>query len=169
MVTDELHLTRVDSVCYLSPHLIHLDAAADNRRSSHVRSAESGVTRPDAQVLNLAMRSINAENGGPEDIGAELRKLQEDKWEHLEWIDEDVGIRNWVLGLLLMVLKDGRAYSAFEDHLFYNETGPVERLVSAMSPTTYLDTITGQTTTQRSKKSLADIFGESTDDESSTV
>ena len=58
-----------------------------------MRGIESGASAPDARVLNVAMRSINAENGTPEDVGATLRDLQEDVWEHLEWIDEDVGFR----------------------------------------------------------------------------
>ena len=79
---------------------------------------------------------------------------------------------------LTNIIEDNQSYCAFQDYLFHKETGPIEKLVTEISKSKYLDTIrapnldnnaAGQTATQQSGARLVDDWGESTDEENSTV
>ena len=85
-------------MCALQPQLHHLDALADNERTGRrvaaaaARDAEDGVAvpEPEARAVNLAIKGTDEEELDVGGVGAALRAMQEEKWEALEWVDEDV-------------------------------------------------------------------------------
>ena len=87
-------------MCALQPQLHHLDALADNERATRraaaaaaARDAEDGgaaAPEPEARAVNLAIKGTDEEELDVGGVGTALRAMQEEKWEALEWVDEDV-------------------------------------------------------------------------------
>lgn len=85
-----MHLTWVNAICSLSPQYTHLDAATDNEKSSRIRESDSGAPETEARAVNVSMRSADTENVSPDHIGQTLRALQEEPWQRMQWMDEEV-------------------------------------------------------------------------------
>ena len=92
-----MHLTKVLAVVSLQPSLHHLDASIDNEkaiaRAQH--DAEDPPKKSEAQAVNMTAKSTDDnEEMDRSDIGKKLRAMQDEPWQRLEWVDEDVSSLN---------------------------------------------------------------------------
>ncbi|MCJ1318953.1 hypothetical protein MMC15_004285 [Xylographa vitiligo] len=123
----ELHLTRVSAFCSLTPQFHHLDAMIDNERASTraLREAENPPPEMEARAVNMAVKSNDNEELDMGQIAKELRDIDEEPWQELEWIDED----------------DTRAFETYEEQLILDKAHQETQLVSAMTKQQYLDAL----------------------------
>ena len=89
---EALHLTRVSAFCSLTPQFHHLDAITDNERASSraQREADNPPPETEARAVNMAVKSTDNEELDMGQVAKELRDIDEEPWQELEWIDEDV-------------------------------------------------------------------------------
>jgi hypothetical protein len=76
----------------LQPQYHHLDAISDNEKLSMraQRDIENPPQESEARTVNMAVKSTEDDDLDMSDIGRTLRLMQEGRWQHLEWIDEEV-------------------------------------------------------------------------------
>ena len=88
----ELHLTRISGMVSLQPIFHHLDALTDNERlSTRVQHDTDDVPQEsEARAVNMTVKSTDEEELDMSDIAKELREMQEELWQRLDWIDENV-------------------------------------------------------------------------------
>lgn len=55
-----------------------------------MRESDPAAVETEARAVNVSMRSADAENVAPDHIGQTLRALQEESWQRMQWIDEEV-------------------------------------------------------------------------------
>lgn len=70
-----------------------MDAFSDNERASTRTAAREGEAVPqesEARAVNVAVKSADEEELDMTDVGKTLRVMQEERWQQLEWVDEDV-------------------------------------------------------------------------------
>lgn len=97
---DELHLTPLSSVVQLRPQLHHLDAfdeisSRDKAQSRSKRDVddEGGPPRrePEPRAIDMKVKSAEGDTANAAQGNNEiLQKMQDEKWEKYEWIDENV-------------------------------------------------------------------------------
>lgn len=99
VLPDELHLAPLSSVVQLRPQLHHLDAfddVAKGKTSSRARQkgdddAGPRAVEPEARTIDMKVKSAEGDNNtaikGNNDI---LKRMQDEKWEKYNWIDEKV-------------------------------------------------------------------------------
>ncbi|MCJ1403513.1 hypothetical protein MMC11_006736 [Xylographa trunciseda] len=123
----ELHFTRVSAFCSLTPQFHHLDAMTDNERASTraLREAENPPPETEARAVNMAVKSNDNEELDMGQVAKELRDIDEEPWQELEWIDED----------------DARAFETYEEELILDKELQSTQLVSAMTKQQYLDAL----------------------------
>ncbi|MCJ1288029.1 hypothetical protein MMC26_007382 [Xylographa opegraphella] len=123
----ELHLTRISAFCSLTPQFHHLDAIVDIERASTraQREAENPPPETEARAVNMAVKSNDNEELDMGQVAKELRDIDEEPWQELEWIDED----------------DSRAFETYEEQLILDEEHQGTQLVSAMTKQQYLDAL----------------------------
>ncbi|MCJ1249852.1 hypothetical protein MMC30_007078 [Trapelia coarctata] len=122
-----LHLTRVSAFCSLTPQFHHLDAMTDNDRAfiRATRDAENPAPESEARVVNMAVKSTDSEELDMGQISKQLREIEEEPWQRLEWIDED----------------DIRSVQTYNGQLVLNKESQGTTLVSAMTKQQYLDAV----------------------------
>ena len=88
----ELYLTRISGMVSLQPIFHHLDALADNEKlSTRAQHDTDDVPQEtEARAVNMTVKSTDEEELDMSDIAKELREMQEEPWQYLDWIDEDV-------------------------------------------------------------------------------
>ena len=88
-----LHLTRVSAFCSLSPQFHHLDALNEIERASSraQREAENPAPESEARAVNMTVKSTDNEELDMGQVAKQLRDIEEEPWQHLEWVDEEVG------------------------------------------------------------------------------
>jgi len=153
MLVDALHLTRVSTFCMLTPQFHHLDALADNEKASAraQREAENPVQESEARAVNVAVKSTdNEELDIMGQVAKELREIEEEPWQRLEWVDEN----------------DIRAFHTYDKQLVLDEAFRGTQLVSAMTRQQYLDAVSAPRVdpTKQGKKIM---ISRPTDEESS--
>ena len=57
-----------------------------------MRDAENPGPESEARVVNMAVKSTDSEELDMGHISKQLREIEEESWQRLEWIDEDVSI-----------------------------------------------------------------------------
>ena len=95
-----MHLTKVLAIVSLQPNLHHLDASTDNEKAATraQRDAEDPPKKSEAQAVNMSAKSADDnEEMDKTDFGKKLRAIQEEPWQHLEWVDEDVSCSDLLL------------------------------------------------------------------------
>ena len=102
---EALHLTRVSAFCSLTPQFHHLDAITDNERVSNraVRDAENPPLESEARVVNMAVKSTDSEELDMGHIAKQLQEIEEEPWQPLEWVDEDVCMAEVLLILIALI------------------------------------------------------------------
>lgn len=92
---EELHLTKVDAICTLQPQFEHLDAITDNERTASRVAAAGDHPAPEteARAVSMAVQSTEDESMDMYSVGKQLRAMQEESWQRLEWFDEDVSFQ----------------------------------------------------------------------------
>ena len=90
--TGELHLTRVSAVCALQPLPHHLDALSDMQKADAraLRSGEGQPQEAQARAINMTVKKTDDDELEVGEIGKTLRSMQAEKWQSLDWIDQDV-------------------------------------------------------------------------------
>ena len=91
--TGELHLTRVAAICALQPSPHHLDALAalELSRARKLRDGEGHQPQEtQARAVNMSVKKTDDDELDMGEIGQTLRAMQAEKWQSLEWIDQDV-------------------------------------------------------------------------------
>jgi len=91
---EALHLTRISAFCSITPQFHHLDAMSDNEKASNraMKDAENPAAESEARVVNMAVKSTDTEELDMGQVAKQLREIEEEPWQRLEWIDEDVRI-----------------------------------------------------------------------------
>ena len=89
---DQLHLTKVGAVCSLQPLLHHLDAYADQQKAD-ARAGRDIEGESEPRAINLTVKSTDDEELEVGEIGKTLRAMQEEPWQRLEWVDQDVRLQ----------------------------------------------------------------------------
>ena len=86
----------MDAFCALQPQLHHLDALADNERASKRvagRDTDINAPEPEAKAVTMAVKGTEDEEElDMGEVAKTLRAMQEEPWQQLEWVDEDVRI-----------------------------------------------------------------------------
>ena len=79
-------------MCSLQPLPHYLDALADLQRTN-TRAQRNGPSQePEARAVNLAVKSTDDDELEVGEIGKRLREMQEEPWQRLEWVDQDVSL-----------------------------------------------------------------------------
>jgi hypothetical protein len=68
-----------------------LDAVVDNERNSTRAAGAAEAGESEARAVNLAVKSVDDEELDMTDVGKTLKAMQEESWQRLDWVDEDVG------------------------------------------------------------------------------
>ena len=91
-ILEALHLTRISAFCSLTPQFHHLDATTDNEKAATraQRETENPPPESEARVVNMAVKSTENEELDMGQVATELRDIEEEPWQRLEWVDEDV-------------------------------------------------------------------------------
>lgn len=73
----------------------------DNEKASNraMKEAENPAPESEARVVNMAVKSTDTEELDMGQVAKQLREIEEEPWQRLEWIDEDVGIARLILTL----------------------------------------------------------------------
>ena len=82
----------MDAICALQPSPYHLDALADleKTKARAVRNGEGQQQESQARAVNMTVKKTDDEELDMGEIGQTLRTMQAEKWQTLEWIDQDV-------------------------------------------------------------------------------
>ncbi|MCJ1477642.1 hypothetical protein MMC13_006315 [Lambiella insularis] len=122
-----VHLTRISAFCSLTPQFHHLDAITDNERVSHriQREAENPTPESEARAVNMAVKSNDNEEIDMGQVARELRLIDEEPWQQLEWIDED----------------DSHAFETYGQQLVLDKQFHETRIVSRMTKHQYLNAL----------------------------
>lgn len=99
LLPEGLHLTRVSAFCSLTPQFHHLDAINDNDRASSrtTKDAQNPGPESEARAVNMAVKSTDDEELDMNQISRQLRDIEEEPWQRLEWVDDDVSIAKALL------------------------------------------------------------------------
>ena len=96
----------------MTPQFHHLDAIVDNDRASTraQREAENPPPETEARAVNMAVKSNDNEELDMGQVAKELRDIDEEPWQELEWIDEDVS-KDILLVPIIALLKSLRIHA----------------------------------------------------------
>lgn len=100
--------TKLDAIVQLRPQFGHLDALNDQIKSNSrsERASDANAKEDLAQDVNMVIKeTADNENadmyGGMNATAKLLRLIRDEPWQHLRWIDKEVGIKQ---SLLICVL-----------------------------------------------------------------
>jgi hypothetical protein len=87
-----LHLTRVDAFCTMTPNFQHVDAICDREKSAAraQRDVENPSLETEARAVNATFKSADDEEIDMNEIQAQLKAMDEEPWQYLEWVDDGV-------------------------------------------------------------------------------
>lgn len=90
--TEELHLSRVNSVVQLRPQFHHVDAMTEQDRSSArgLREVVNPPRQQEARAVQMAVKSVDGEDFDMSETMKTLKEIQEEKWKSLDYKDENV-------------------------------------------------------------------------------
>lgn len=134
---NQLHLSQLDHMVQLRTQLPHLDAGDENVRSSAARAKANhpntapAADRPEPRAVDMKVKSAADPSDFSSDLHASgtrtadlLRRMQEEKWEPYEWVDE----------------VEAASWDNFDGHMFLNDADPPV-LKSRMTNNEFLDAI----------------------------
>ncbi|MCJ1327010.1 hypothetical protein MMC10_003676 [Thelotrema lepadinum] len=124
----ELHLTRVAAICALQPSPHHLDALAalELSRARKLRDGEGHQPQEtQARAVNMSVKKTDDDELDMGEIGQTLRAMQAEKWQSLEWIDQDTT----------------DAYEAYKSNLVVRGDTRHSQVLASMSLGQYLEAI----------------------------
>lgn len=139
---DELHLSRVSAIVQMRPKLGHLDALADQEKTTSRAQRDDDYVEPEseARAVNMTVKSSDGEELDMSEIAKTLRAMQEEPWQRMSWVDEEV-IRSCLLGNTANDYQDARAYQVFNSTMFHPNVATAPQLISTMTNDEYLDAI----------------------------
>lgn len=88
---DQLHLAPLSAVVQLRPQLHHLDAYDEVTVKSKSAKSKQEEGDTEARAIDMKVKSAEGDTGGQSNNEL-LKKMQDEKWEKYEWIDENVSI-----------------------------------------------------------------------------
>lgn len=91
--TEEFHLSKLDGMVQLRPQFHHIDAMAEQERSSTraQRESDNPPAESEARAVNMTVKASESEELDMSQTAKILRARQEEKWTRLEYKDENVG------------------------------------------------------------------------------
>ena len=89
---DELHLNKVDVIVQLRPQFHHLDALHDQEKSLSraQRELENPPPESEARAVNMTVKSSDSDEFDVNEMTRTLKGMQEEPWQHLKWVDQEV-------------------------------------------------------------------------------
>ncbi|KAI5288151.1 hypothetical protein KEM54_005431 [Ascosphaera aggregata] len=144
---DQLHLSPLAGIVQLRPQLHHLDALDEISLQKKAASKSKGEdAEPEARAIDMRVKSADKETGGQSNNEL-LKKIQEEKWERFNWIDENVWappfceteIHCHVSTLIYLKLQDEESWDKYEEYMFNQSLGLPVQLESRISPDDYMD------------------------------
>ena len=129
----------MDAVCSLRPQFHHLDAITDNEKvSGRGGGGDHGPQESEARAVNMAVKSTDDEELDMGEVGKTLRTIQEESWQHLDWVDEEVWSPYVSLPQVFDGEQDERAYATFDNDLqLYSDGARAHRLLSSLTEKQY--------------------------------
>ncbi len=96
--TDEFHLTKLDGMVQLHPQFHHIDAMAEQEKSSSraQRDSENPPAESEARAVNMTVKASDTEELDMSQTAKILRARQEERWTRLQYKDENVCIGSLV-------------------------------------------------------------------------
>ena len=90
--TEEFHLSKLDGMVQLRPQFHHIDAMAEQERSSTraQRESENPPAESEARAVNMTVKASESEELDMSQTAKILRARQEEKWTRLQYKDENV-------------------------------------------------------------------------------
>lgn len=90
--TDEFHLSKLDGMVQLRPQFHHIDAMAEQEKSSSraQRDSENPPPESEARAVNMTVKASESEELDMSQTAKILRARQEEMWTRLEYKDENV-------------------------------------------------------------------------------
>ena len=88
---DQLHLAPLSAVVQLRPQLHHLDAYDEVTVKSKSAKSKQDEGETEARAIDMKVKSAEGDTGGQSNNEL-LKKMQDEKWEKYQWIDENVRI-----------------------------------------------------------------------------
>ena len=78
----------------MRPKLSHLDALADQEKSSTRAQRDADHVQPEseARAVNMTVKSSDGEELDMSATAKTLRAMQEEPWQRLSWVDEEVSL-----------------------------------------------------------------------------
>ncbi|KAL1952640.1 hypothetical protein VTO42DRAFT_4579 [Malbranchea cinnamomea] len=122
---NQLHLAPLSAVVQLRPQLHHLDAFDEitvKAKASKAKQAEEG--EPEARAIDVKVKSAEGDTGGQSNNEL-LKRIQEEKWEKYEWIDEN----------------DQESWEKYEEYMFNLTLEESPQLQSAIEAEDYIDSM----------------------------
>jgi len=138
--TDEFHLSKLDGMVQLRPQFHHIDAMAEQEKSSSraQRDSENPPPESEARAVNMTVKASESEELDMSQTAKILRARQEEKWTRLEYKDENV-----CTGLLVSSpssrLQDPESWDMYYTKMFLKDTKNVPELISSMNNDEWLD------------------------------
>ena len=87
-------MSRVDSIVQLRPQFHHVDAVTEQERLSAKGQREAiNPPRQDARVVQMAVKTADGDDFDLSQTMKTLKNIQEEKWQDLEYRDENVSTR----------------------------------------------------------------------------
>lgn len=88
---DQLHLAPLSAVVQLRPQLHHLDAFDEVTVKNKAAKKQGDEGETEARAIDMKVKSAEGDNrGGQQSNNDLLKKMQDEKWEKYEWVDENV-------------------------------------------------------------------------------
>ncbi|SLM39461.1 DNA-directed RNA polymerase III subunit Rpc5 [Lasallia pustulata] len=124
---DELHLSRVSAIVQMRPKLGHVDALADQKKTSSRAQQDPDYVYPEseARAVNMTVKSSDGEELDMSETAKLLRAMQEEPWRRMSWVDEE----------------DARAYQVYNSTMFHPDAENAPQLISTMTNEEWLDAI----------------------------
>ncbi|KAI5305646.1 hypothetical protein KEM56_003770 [Ascosphaera pollenicola] len=120
---NQFHLSPLSGVVQLRPQLHHLDALDEVSLQKKAASKGKGEdAETEARAIDMRVKSAEKETGGQSNNEL-LKKIQEEKWERINWIDEN----------------DEESWDKYEEYLFNQSMALPAQLESRISPEDYMD------------------------------
>ncbi|KAI9814344.1 MAG: hypothetical protein M1826_002256 [Phylliscum demangeonii] len=131
---DQLHLVPIDAMAQLRPQFHHVDATAEQERSSAraQREAMQPARQQESRAVQMTVKSADGEEMDTAQTITTLKTAQEETWRSLDYVDES--------SALTSLLKSAQAWEAYQK-LFVPHTAEAPSLQSHMTATGFLDAI----------------------------
>lgn len=136
----------MDKIVQMRPQFHHIDAHAENERTTRVREAGMGRAAGEPKAVHMTVKSnIDGEEEGADSMSKKITAAQSEAWKNHRYIDEDTD-QAWTEYKENMFV--GKHFDKDHDEVLKG----LPKLLSSLNKSEYLDTISAPRITSKPKK-----------------